>query len=82
MKVDNLNEDGTDMNQRPDEQKQTIRMYHNLYQARTNIVQDEEGDQFKNIYSILSKWRNNFSQLLNVHGVKGVRQLEVRTAEP
>ena len=38
MKVDNLNEDGTDMNQRPDEQKQTIRMYHNLYQARTNIV--------------------------------------------
>jgi len=34
------------------------------------------------IYSILSKWRNNFAQLLNVRVVKCVRQLEVHTAEP
>ena len=27
-------------------------------------------------------WRNYFSQLLNVHGVKDVRQTEIHTAEP
>jgi len=27
-------------------------------------------------------WMNYFSQLLNVHGVKDVRQTEIRTAEP
>ena len=31
---------------------------------------------------ILARWRNHFSQLLNVHGVNDVRQTEVHTAEP
>ena len=57
-------------------------MYQNLYQVRTNIVKDEEGDLVTDIYSILSKWRNNLSQLLSVHEVKVIRQLEVQTAEP
>jgi hypothetical protein len=61
------------MKQRHDEQKRIIRMYQNLHKARTNIVKNEEGDLVADIYSILSKWRNYFSQLLNVHGVKGVR---------
>ena len=30
----------------------------------------------------MSRWRNHFSQLLNVHGVNDVRQTEVHTAEP
>jgi hypothetical protein len=33
-------------------------------------------------HSILAKWRNYFSQLLNIHGVKGVRQKEIHTAKP
>jgi len=33
-------------------------------------------------HRILSRWRNHFSQLLNVHGVNDVRQTEIRTAEP
>jgi hypothetical protein len=33
-------------------------------------------------HRILATWRNNFSQLLNVHGVKDVRQIESHTAEP
>jgi len=33
-------------------------------------------------HSILARWRNNFSQLLNVHGVNDVRQTEIHTAEP
>jgi hypothetical protein len=33
-------------------------------------------------HSILARWRNRFSQLLNVLGVNNVRQTEVHTAEP
>ena len=33
-------------------------------------------------HSILARWRNHFSQLLNVHGVNDVRQTEIHTAEP
>ena len=32
--------------------------------------------------SIVARWRNYFSQLFNVHGVKDVRQAEIHTAEP
>jgi len=28
------------------------------------------------------RWRNYFSQLFNVHGVKDVRKAEIPTAEP
>jgi hypothetical protein len=30
----------------------------------------------------LARWRNYFSQILNVHGVNKVRQTEIHTAEP
>jgi hypothetical protein len=30
----------------------------------------------------LSRWRNYFSQLLNVQGVNDVRKTEIHTAEP
>ena len=33
-------------------------------------------------HSIVARWRNYFSQLYNVHGVKYVRQAEIHTAEP
>jgi hypothetical protein len=33
-------------------------------------------------YSILARWRNHFSQLLNVNGVNDVRQTEMHIAEP
>ena len=32
--------------------------------------------------SIVARWRNDFSQLFNVHGVKDVGQAEIHTAEP
>jgi len=32
--------------------------------------------------SSLARWRNHFSQLLNVRGVNDVRQTEIQTAEP
>ena len=33
-------------------------------------------------HSIMARWRNSFSQLLNVHVVKDVRQAEIHTVEP
>jgi hypothetical protein len=34
------------------------------------------------ILIILNRWKNYFSQLLNVHNFSDVRQIEVHTAEP
>jgi len=52
------------------------------YQCGTNIVKDERGDLVTDSHSIVARWRNHFSQLLNVHGLNDVGQTEIRTAEP
>jgi len=33
-------------------------------------------------HSNLARWRKRLSQLLNIHEVNGVRQIEIHTAEP
>jgi hypothetical protein len=33
-------------------------------------------------HNILNRWKNYFSQLLNVFNVSDVRQIEIRTAKP
>jgi hypothetical protein len=45
-------------------------------------VKDENGDLLADSHSILNKWKNYFSQLLNVYNVSDVRQIEVHTAKP
>jgi hypothetical protein len=50
------------------------------YQPRCNIVKDEKGDLAADSRSIVVRWRNYFSQLLNVHGVNEVKQAEIHTA--
>jgi hypothetical protein len=52
------------------------------YQPRTNVVKNEKGDLVADSHSILARWRNHFSQLLNIHGVNDVRQTELHTTEP
>ena len=52
------------------------------YQPRCNIVKDEKCDLVADFRSIVARWRNYFSQLFNVHGVKDVGQAEIHTAEP
>jgi hypothetical protein len=47
------------------------------YQPRTNVVKDEKGDMAADIHSILARWRNNFCQVLNVHGVNDGGQPEI-----
>ena len=42
------------------------------YQPRTNIVEDEKSDLVADSYGIVARWRNYFSQLLNVHDVTDV----------
>ena len=51
------------------------------YKLRTRIVKDEKGDLVADTHSIMARWRNYFSQILNVHGDSDVRQAEIHTAE-
>jgi hypothetical protein len=44
-------------------------------------VKDKNGDLLPDSH-IFNKWKNYFSQLLNVHRVSDVRQIEIRTSEP
>ena len=52
------------------------------YQPRCNIVKDAKGDLVADSHSIVVRWRNYFSQLFNVHGVKDVGHAEIHTAQP
>src|SRR5215475_5791408 len=59
-----------------------INYFKKGYQPRTTIVKDEKGDLVADSRSIMARWRNNFSQILNIHGASDVRQAEIHTAEP
>jgi len=59
-----------------------INDFKKRYQPRCNIVKDEKGDLVADSHGIVSRWRNYFSQLFNVHGVKDVGRAEMHTAEP
>ena len=52
------------------------------YQPGTNTVKNEKGDLVADSHNVLARWRNRFSQLLNIHGVNDIRQTEIHTAEP
>jgi hypothetical protein len=43
------------------------------YQPRSNLVRDEKGDLLADSHDILNRWKNYFSQLLNVHIFSDVR---------
>ena len=57
-----------------------IKVFQKGYQPRCNIVKDEKGDLVEDSHRFVVKWRNYFSQLFNVHGVKDVGQAETHTA--
>jgi hypothetical protein len=50
------------------------------YQLRNSLVQDENGDLVADSHNTFNRWRSYFSQLLNVHNVSDVRQIEEHTA--
>jgi hypothetical protein len=45
-------------------------------------VKDENVDLLADSHNILNRWKNSYSQLLNVHNVSDVRQIEVHMTEP
>ena len=59
-----------------------INDFKKVYQPRTIIVKDEKGELVADPHSIMARWRNNFSQLLNVNEDKDIRQAEIHTVEP
>jgi hypothetical protein len=52
------------------------------YESTTYLVKDKNGDRLADFHNILNRWRNYFSQLVNVHMVSDVRQTEIHAAEP
>jgi tRNA(Ile)-lysidine synthase TilS/MesJ len=59
-----------------------INAFKKRYPPRNTLLKDETGALLADFHSILNRWKNYFSQLLNVHNVSDVRQIEVHTAEP
>ena len=59
-----------------------INDFKNGYQPRTNVVKDEKRDLVADSHSIVARWRNYFSQLLNVHGINDIKYTDIHTAEP
>jgi hypothetical protein len=57
-------------------------LFKKCYQPRTNIVKDKKGDLCADSKSIVARWRNHFSELLDVHGVNYVSQTEIHISEP
>ena len=51
------------------------------YQPRTFILKNVKGDLVADSHSIMTRWRNYFSQLLNLHGVRMLGR-QIHTAEP
>jgi hypothetical protein len=47
-----------------------------------NLVKDENSDLLADSHIILNRWKNYFSQLLNVHNVSGFKEIEIHMAEP
>jgi hypothetical protein len=54
-----------------------INDFRKRYQPRTNKVKDEKGDLVADIYNILARWGNYYSQLLNEQVVNNFRQTEI-----
>jgi hypothetical protein len=48
------------------------------YQPQSNLVKDENGYLLPDSDNIFNRWKNYYSQLLNVR----IRQIEIHTAEP
>jgi hypothetical protein len=51
------------------------------YQNINYLVKDENSDLLADSNKILNRWKNYFSQLLNMHDVSDVTQTEIHKAE-
>jgi hypothetical protein len=59
-----------------------VNEFKKRYQPIINIIKDENGNLLADYQNILNRWKNFFNQVLNVHGVHDVRQMDIYRAEP
>ena len=52
------------------------------YQARVTLIKNENEELLADSNSILNRWKDNFSQLLNVHKDNDMGEIEIQTAKP
>jgi hypothetical protein len=51
-----------------------LNVFKKGYQPRINLIKDKNGN--------LRRWKNFFNQVLNVHGVCDVRQMDIHMTKP
>jgi hypothetical protein len=51
------------------------------YQPRINIINNENDNQLADLQSVLNRWKKCFNQVLNIHGLHNVRQMNIHMAE-
>jgi hypothetical protein len=51
------------------------------YKPRINIIKDKNDNLLTDPHSVLNRWKHFFKQVLSVHGVHHVRQVDIQTAE-
>jgi hypothetical protein len=54
-----------------------INAFKKGYQPKIIIIKDEKGNLLADLQNILNGWKNFFNQVLNVHAVHGVRQMDI-----
>jgi hypothetical protein len=59
-----------------------INEFKKRYQPRISIIKVENGNLIADPQSVLNKWKKFFNQMLNVHWVHDVRQMDIQTADP
>jgi hypothetical protein len=59
-----------------------INEFKKRYQPRIFIIKDENGNLLADTQSVLNRWKNFFNQVINVHGIHGIRQMDILPAEP
>jgi hypothetical protein len=58
-----------------------INDFKRVYQTKSNLVKNANGDMLADFHNTLNRWKNYFSQVLNVQRVSDVRQIEIHTAK-
>jgi hypothetical protein len=79
---DKSNELETNKNKNIRDLYRGINEFKKGYQSRINIFKDENGNLLADLQSVLNRWKNFFNQVLNVHGIHDVRQMDIHTCEP
>jgi hypothetical protein len=59
-----------------------INEFEKGYQPRINIIKDENGNLIADPQNVLNRWKHFFNQVLNVHEIHDVRQMDIHMAEP